>query len=87
MKKVLVTPRSFGKVTGEAFDILKNAGFDVFINPYGRIMTEPEMIEHIADMDAPVRIPLRHIYHLAWCEYSVHPIPFRVFHQHDAAAF
>lgn len=52
MKKVLVTPRSFGKVTGEAFDILKNAWFDVFINPYGRIMTEPEMIEHIADMDA-----------------------------------
>lgn len=52
MKKVLVTPLSFGKVTGEAFDILKNAGFDVFINPYGRIITEPEMIEHIADMDA-----------------------------------
>jgi D-3-phosphoglycerate dehydrogenase len=52
MKKVLVTPRSFGKVSEEAFDILKAAGFEVTLNPCGRILTEAEMIENIAGADA-----------------------------------
>jgi len=52
MKKVLVTPRSFGKGSGKAFELLENAGLEVVINPYGRILTEDEMVKNIADMDA-----------------------------------
>lgn len=52
MKKVLVTPRSFGKNSTEAFDILKDAGLEVTANPFGRILTEDEMIQNIADKDA-----------------------------------
>ena len=52
MKKVLVTPRSFGKASKEAFDMLEKADLEAVVNPYGRIMTEEEMIQSIVDADA-----------------------------------
>jgi D-3-phosphoglycerate dehydrogenase len=52
MKKILVTPRSFGKASREAFEMLEQAGFEAVVNPYGRIMTEEEMVDSIPGMDA-----------------------------------
>lgn len=51
MKKILITPRSFGKHSSEPFDMLKNQGYEVVVNPYGRIMTEDEMIKGIEYVD------------------------------------
>lgn len=51
MVKVLVTPRSFGKHSDEAKDLLEAKGIEVVINPYGRILTEDEMKKEIADVD------------------------------------
>ena len=43
--KVLTSPSSFGQVGSEPFDILKENGFEVINNPYGRKLTEDEVIE------------------------------------------
>lgn len=51
MKKVLVTPRSFGQYSDEPMRLLKQAGYEVVMNPYKRIMTEEEMLHHTADID------------------------------------
>ena len=52
--KVLATPRSFGKNNPKPIEMLKEKGYEVIINPYGRIMTEEEMIEQINDIDGIV---------------------------------
>lgn len=52
MKKVLITPRSFGSFSEEPFEILTKNNFEYVLNPYGRILTEEEMINHIKDADA-----------------------------------
>jgi D-3-phosphoglycerate dehydrogenase len=49
--KVLVTPRSFGKTNPTPIEVLKEKGYEVIMNPYGRIMTEEEMISEIEDVD------------------------------------
>lgn len=51
MAKILVTPRSFGKHSDEAKELLEEKGFEVVLNPYGRILTEEEMKKEIADVD------------------------------------
>lgn len=45
MKKVLTSPSSFGEISREPFELLKNNGFDIVNNPYGRKLTEDEVIE------------------------------------------
>ncbi|MEG1639233.1 MAG: hydroxyacid dehydrogenase, partial [Erysipelotrichaceae bacterium] len=52
MKKVLITPRSYGKYNKEELIALfhKNDIEPIF-NPYGRIMDEKEMIQEIKDVD------------------------------------
>tara|TARA_R110000868_G_scaffold383578_12_gene650767 strand:- start:17806 stop:18729 length:924 start_codon:yes stop_codon:yes gene_type:complete len=45
MKKVLTSPSSMGQVGEEPFNILKENGFEVLNNPYGRKLTEEEVIE------------------------------------------
>lgn len=47
MKKLLVTPRSFGKTDTSVFDRLADAGFEVIRNPYGSILTEDQLIESL----------------------------------------
>ena len=49
MKKVLITPRSYGKYDASVADMLRAAGFTPVLNPYGRILTKEEMMEQIAD--------------------------------------
>ncbi|MCL2811158.1 MAG: phosphoglycerate dehydrogenase [Clostridia bacterium] len=48
MNKILATPRSFGQV-GDPVGLLERAGYTVVKNPVGRILTEAEMCEHLAD--------------------------------------
>src|SRR5579864_7283946 len=42
--KVLTSPSSFGQITREPFDLLTDAGFEIINNPYGRKLTEDEVI-------------------------------------------
>jgi len=49
--KVLITPRSFGKSSSKPLDLLKEKGYEVVMNPYGRILTREEMMKHIVDVD------------------------------------
>jgi D-3-phosphoglycerate dehydrogenase len=54
MDKILVTPRSFGKNNPQPFEMLKEKGYEITVNPYHRIMTQEEMISQIADMDGVI---------------------------------
>lgn len=45
MKKVLVSPSSFGECGSEPLELLQKAGFEIVSNPYGRKLTESEIIE------------------------------------------
>lgn len=47
--KVLTSPSSFGQVGPEPFDLLKNCGFDIINNPFGRKLTEDEVISLAGD--------------------------------------
>jgi D-3-phosphoglycerate dehydrogenase / 2-oxoglutarate reductase len=47
--KVLTSPSSFGQITREPFDLLKGAGFEIINNPYGRKLTEDEVIDIAKD--------------------------------------
>ena len=43
--KILTSPSSMGEVGPKPFDILKENGFEIINNPYGRKLTEEEVIE------------------------------------------
>lgn len=51
MKKVLVTPRSFGQYSKTPELLLQEAGYEIVMNPYKRIMSEAEMLEQVKDID------------------------------------
>jgi D-3-phosphoglycerate dehydrogenase len=44
MNKILVSPSSFGECGSEPLDLLKKAGYEVVLNPYGRKLAEFETI-------------------------------------------
>lgn len=48
--KVLISSRSFGNVDSDAIEILKNEGLEPVLNPYGRKLTENELIELLDDV-------------------------------------
>lgn len=50
--RILVTPRSFGKEDPRPLELLRERGFEIIRNKSGRIMTELEMAEACADVDA-----------------------------------
>lgn len=52
--KVLVTPRSFGKHSAAPIEMLRASGFEVMMNPQGRILEKEEMRRHIRDADAVI---------------------------------
>ena len=43
--KILTSPSSMGQVGKQPFDLLKKHGFEIINNPYGRKLTEDEVIE------------------------------------------
>jgi D-3-phosphoglycerate dehydrogenase / 2-oxoglutarate reductase len=47
--KILTSPSSMGKVGPQPFDILSSEGFEIVNNPYGRKLTEEEVIELASD--------------------------------------
>lgn len=49
MKKVLTSPSSMGQCGSEPFDLLKENGYEVINNPYGRKLTEDEVIDIAKD--------------------------------------
>lgn len=49
MKKILITPRSYGKYNPDIANLLSDAGYTTVQNPFGRIMTKAEMMEQIQD--------------------------------------
>ncbi len=49
MKKVLTSPSSIGKIGPEPFQLLEENGYEVINNPYGRKLTEDEVIELASD--------------------------------------
>lgn len=53
-KKVLVTPRSFGKQSDEAFIVLKKAGYDVVRNDTGTIMMPDDLKKNISDCEGVI---------------------------------
>ncbi len=53
-KKVLTSPSSMGQCGSEPFDLLREHGYEVINNPYGRKLTEDEVIELAKDCDGIV---------------------------------
>lgn len=49
MNKVLTSPSSMGQCGSEPFDLLRESGFEIVNNPYGRKLTEDEVIELAED--------------------------------------
>jgi D-3-phosphoglycerate dehydrogenase len=45
MNKVLASPSSIGQISRKPFDLLEANGYEVITNPYGRKLTEDEVIE------------------------------------------
>ena len=54
MTRALITAVPFGEVDREALDLLDRAGVDTVRNPYGRRLTEPELVALIADVDVVI---------------------------------
>lgn len=52
--KVLVTPRTFGKSDPIPLAMLREAGCEVVVNPYGRTLSEDEMVELIQDVEGVI---------------------------------
>lgn len=47
--KILTSPSSMGQVGPEPFNLLKDYGYEIINNPYGRKLTEEEVIELASD--------------------------------------
>lgn len=45
MKKILASPSSIGQISTTPLDLLKNAGYEVVVNPFGRKLTDSEVID------------------------------------------
>lgn len=54
MPRVLITTTPFGEVDQAPLDVLKDAGFECVLNPYGRCLSEAELIALVPNVDALV---------------------------------
>ena len=54
MKKILITPRSYGKTDMSVLEKLKTAGYEPVMNPYGQILTKEQIIREIADCEGVI---------------------------------
>lgn len=48
--KVLISSRSFGKIKSGAIDLLKDEGLEIVMNPYGRKLSEQEILTLLDDV-------------------------------------
>jgi D-3-phosphoglycerate dehydrogenase len=48
MKTILATTSSFGTASADAAEVVRNNGYELVTNPYGRKLTEEELIELLA---------------------------------------
>ena len=48
--KILISSRSFGKIDSGALEQIKNANLEPIINPYGRKMSEDEILSMSGDV-------------------------------------
>lgn len=49
MNKILTSPSSIGQISQEPFDLLKSNGYEIINNPFGRKLTESEVISLASD--------------------------------------
>ncbi|MCF7825776.1 MAG: hydroxyacid dehydrogenase [Candidatus Marinimicrobia bacterium] len=49
--KVAISTSAFGSKSVLALNLLKDKSIEIIENPYGRRLTEPEIIEHLKDVD------------------------------------
>ena len=49
--KIAIGPSSFGEASSEPIELLKKHGIEIIPNPYGRRLTEDEIIEHLKGAD------------------------------------
>lgn len=51
VQKILITPRTFGVVDETPIRYLEEKGYEVILNPYGRLLTQEELIKLIPGVD------------------------------------
>ena len=49
MNKILTSPSSLGQISKEPFELLEKNGYEIINNPYGRKLTEDEVVEIAKD--------------------------------------
>lgn len=49
MNKILLSPSSIGQISQEPFDLLRSNGYEIINNPFGRKLTESEVISLASD--------------------------------------
>lgn len=49
MKKILITPRSFGKTDPRPFRLIEEAGYEIVRDPSGGILSKEQMLRYVAD--------------------------------------
>ena len=50
MSRILITTSSFGKDDPSPLNLLQNAGYEAIINPYGRRLTEDEVLDLLSEV-------------------------------------
>lgn len=53
-KRILITPRSFGKTSNVPFEMLEGQGYEIIRNDTGRSYTEDELLKVIEDADGVI---------------------------------
>jgi len=54
MKKILISTSSFGKLNPAPLHILKEQGFDIQLNPYGKALTVEQSLELMQGIDGMI---------------------------------
>jgi len=57
MHRVLITTSAFGKEDSLPLSILRDAGYEVILNPHGRKLTEDEVINLLLEIKPDGMIP------------------------------
>lgn len=50
-RKIFITPRTFQQVNAKLAELMEQLGYDLIFNPFGRLLTENEMIDFISDVE------------------------------------
>jgi D-3-phosphoglycerate dehydrogenase len=52
--KILITPRTFARYDARPLDLLRKAGCELILNPFGRVMTEEELVACLPEMSGVI---------------------------------